>query len=319
MTSSRTAASARRTLIAAIVAVTFASIAYRLLISTRLQHSSLVFIGIPALLALALTAVQPRTTAGTIHKSIALGLCMSGIMFGEAFVCIVMASPLFFLVGGIVAWLRRGEPSLEASGGLEAAETGAKWKRLGIVMLLPLSLEGVVPYFELPRDETVTVSRVVSASADEVRSSLAAPMRFDRALPAFFKLGFPTPGTTSGAGLAVGDRRSVEFLHGGHHPGTLVLEITSSAPSAIVFSAIADDSYITHWLSWRSAEVSWQELESGTKVTWTLRYRRRLDPAWYFAPLERYGVRLAATYLIQTLATPSDAADQVHPGHVTGR
>jgi hypothetical protein len=39
-------------------------------------------------------------------------------------------------------------------------------------------------------------------------------------------------------------------------------------------------------------------------VTWTLSYRRRLDPAFYFAPLERYGVRLAADYLIATLATP---------------
>jgi hypothetical protein len=39
-------------------------------------------------------------------------------------------------------------------------------------------------------------------------------------------------------------------------------------------------------------------------VTWTLRYRRRLDPAWYFVPLERYGARLAAGYLIETLATP---------------
>ena len=43
-------------------------------------------------------------------------------------------------------------------------------------------------------------------------------------------------------------------------------------------------------------------------MTWTLSYRRRLDPAWYFAPLERYGVGLAAGYLIETLATPPRAA-----------
>jgi hypothetical protein len=59
-----------------------------------------------------------------------------------------------------------------------------------------------------------------------------------------------------------------------------------------------------HWLSWRSAEVRWRAVPGGTEVRWTLRYRRRLDPAWYFAPLERYGVRLAAGYLIETLATP---------------
>ena len=95
MSDSRTASSARRTLIAAIVALTFASIAYRLLIGANLQHTSLVFIGIPALLALSLVGLQPRTSAGTVHKTIALALCMSGIVFGEGFICIVMASPLF--------------------------------------------------------------------------------------------------------------------------------------------------------------------------------------------------------------------------------
>jgi hypothetical protein len=41
-----------------------------------------------------------------------------------------------------------------------------------------------------------------------------------------------------------------------------------------------------------------------TRVTWTLRYRRGLDPAWYFGPWERYAVRLAAAYLIESVATP---------------
>ena len=59
------------------------------------------------------------------------------------------------------------------------------------------------------------------------------------------------------------------------------------------------------WLSWRRAEVSWREVAPGrTEVTWTLHYWRRLDPSWYFGPLERYGVGLAAGYLIETLAAP---------------
>ena len=41
-----------------------------------------------------------------------------------------------------------------------------------------------------------------------------------------------------------------------------------------------------------------------TKVTWTLHYRRSLDPAWYFGPWERYAARLAAGYLIDSVATP---------------
>lgn len=315
MIETRTASSAARTLVASIVALTVASVGYRLLIVAELQHTSLVFIGIPALLALSLIWVRPKTSAGTVHKTIALALCMSGILFGEGFICILMASPLFFLVGAVVARLRRPEPSLHDLEDDEPEASG-RMKRLGIALMLPLSLEGVMPGFEMARHEEVTVSRIVPASAESVRAALAAPPRFDAPLPAFFRIGFPVPGVTSGAGLAVGDRRSVQFLHGGHHPGTLELEVTSSSTSAVVFSAVADDSYITHWLSWRSAEVTWVEVEPGrARVTWTLRYERRLDPAWYFAPLERYGVRTAAAYLIESLATrrPRPAA----ASHVT--
>jgi hypothetical protein len=71
-----------------------------------------------------------------------------------------------------------------------------------------------------------------------------------------------------------------------------------------VFAPVGDDSYLIHWLTWRSAEVRWRAVPGGTEVRWTLWYRRRLDPAWYFGPLERYGVGVTAGYLIDALATP---------------
>ena len=82
----------------------------------------------------------------------------------------------------------------------------------------------------------------------------------------------------------------------------------------MTFRPSHDDSYITHWLSWRDIDVEWREIAPGqTEVSWTLRYRRRLDPAWYFAPLERYAAGLAAGYLIDTLATPSAPNDTRRP------
>jgi hypothetical protein len=285
----RSGATARRTLVAVIVALTAASVAFRLLRITGYDHTALVFVGIPALLALALVAVQPKTSAGTMNKSIALVLCMSGIVFGEGFICILLAAPIFFCIGALALWVTRV----------------TRRKTLGLAIVLPLSLEGVSPRFEMSREESVTVTRVVAAEADAIRATLAAPMRFDATLPAFFRLGFPTPGATSGSGLAIGDRRSIEFNHGGHHPGTLVWEVTASAANAVTFSTVSDDSYITHWLTWRSADVRLESTGAGrTRVSWTLQYRRRLDPAWYFKPLERYGVGLAAGYLVETLTTP---------------
>jgi hypothetical protein len=297
MNESRSGQTARRTMVAVIVALTGASIAYRALATRNLEHSALVFIGIPAILALLLVAVQPRTAKGTIHKTIALGLCLSAVLFGEAIVCILMAAPLFFAVGGVMSW--------GANDGLDQRdEGGVDVRKLGILMLIPMSLEGVIPHYELPREYSVTVTRVVAGTPDEVRAQLAAPMAFNAPLPMFFRLGYPVPGSVSGSGLQPGDSRSIQFRHG-HHPGTLTLAVTASHGSGVVFAATSDDSYITHWLTWRRAEVAWREVAPGrTEVTWSLHYWRRLDPAWYFGPLERYGVTLAADYLIETLATP---------------
>lgn len=312
MTRSRTRVMAQRTLVACIAALAIASVAYRILVFGKLEHTSLVFIGIPAVLALALTGIQPTTTLGTVNKTMAIALCLSGVAFGEGFICILMASPLFFLVGMMVGKLC-GRRATDA----HLDSLPSSWKYLGIIALVPLSLEGVIPGFALDREETVTVSRDIPAPAEVVQASLAAPMQFEQGLPLFFRLGFPTPGGTAGEGLEIGDRRAVEFVHTGHHPGTLVLEITKREPELVHFTAVSDDSYITHWLSWHSAEVRWEEIAPGqTRVTWSLRYARRLDPAFYFKPLERYGVSLAAGYLIETLATPRSPEFATPPGNV---
>jgi hypothetical protein len=174
-----------------------------------------------------------------------------------------------------------------------------------LLILGPSALEGVIPGFEFGRNATVTRTRVVAGSPSDVEAALARVPSFERELPAFFKLGFPTPGVTGGEGLTIGAERRVEFLHGAHHPGSLVLQVASRTPRSVTFRPAHDDSYITHWLSWRDIDVEWREIAPGqTEVSWTLRYRRRLDPAWYFAPLERYATGLAAGYLIDTLATP---------------
>jgi hypothetical protein len=62
---------------------------------------------------------------------------------------------------------------------------------------------------------------------------------------------------------------------------------------------------MTHFLSWRDIVVRYDAVEGNrTRVTWTIRYERGLDPAWYFGPMERCAVRWAADYLIDAVATP---------------
>jgi hypothetical protein len=290
--SDRAERTARASVMAIVVTLIVVSIAYRVLVVKHLEHTSLVFVGLPALAAITLLQSRPRTAIGIVNKVIAILLCLSGILFGESLVCILLAAPIFFLIGTVI--------------GLVINKlTGGKWRGAVCLVVMPLSLEGVAPSLAFDREERVTVTRTVAATPDHVRFALAATPRFDRDLPPFFRLGFPTPTHTSGRGLAVGDERRVTFAHGQHHTGALVLRVTAADSASVAFTMTSDSSYITHWLSWEVAEVRWSPAGSGrTRVTWTLRYRRRLDPAWYFAPLEHYGARLAASYLIETLAAP---------------
>lgn len=290
---------ARAAALTVIVPVLAGSLLFRLLIWGELQHTSLVFIGIPALMAILVALMPtPKSATGLILKVMTLALLIAGVAFGEAFVCILFAAPLFFLVGIVVGQLidiaRRRRPD----------RLDLRLLFLMGVVLTPASLEGVLAGFEFERDEVITVVRLVNASSDQIGSTLAGVPRFDRPLPLFLRLGFPTPGATSGGGLGPGASRRIEFLHG-HHPGVLTLTVVRSEPGRVSFVASDDTSYITHWLSWQSADVAWREITANqTEVQWTLRYRRRLDPAWYFEPLERYGVEQAAGYLIDALATP---------------
>ena len=215
-----------------------------------------------------------------------------------------MSAPIFILagtvVGALINWVRKPN---------DAGAT--RWRASLGIALLPLSVEGVIPRFEFDRDERVSVTESVAATPVEIRAALARPPRFDRELPAFLRLGFPVPSHPHGAGLEVGAQRSVTFAHGEHHSGALVMAVSAVDSASVTFSVVSDSSYVTHWLAWQGATVEWRPAGDGrTDVTWTLRYRRRLDPAWYFAPLERYGVRLAASYLAETLATPETAVSE---------
>ena len=81
-----------------------------------------------------------------------------------------------------------------------------------------------------------------------------------------------------------------------------MLKVVEADGNHVVFRMVSDASHVAHWLRWESAEVEWKPEGAGTRVRWTLRYRRLLDPAWYFAPWERYAVGLAGEYLITSVA-----------------
>ena len=108
-----------------------------------------------------------------------------------------------------------------------------------------------------------------------------------------------------GSGLETGDKWRIHFAGGEGKPGDLSAEVIESGPTRIRVARVSDTSHIAHWLDWKDAEWTIAPSGTGSRVTLSMRYRRLLDPAWYFKPIERYGVKIAGEYfLAQTYQTP---------------
>jgi hypothetical protein len=306
----RTRRRAQWTILAIVIALVAGAAVHRLTVVGRIDQTAALFIGVPAVIALAVAAMRPSQSAtGLTFRVITIGLALAGILLGEGLICLVMAAPLFYLVGfaigGPIDHMRARRARRESSRAYSAI--------LPLVPVIALALEGNV--YSFPRQEIVIAERTVAASPAQVESALAEAPHFEGELPLSLRIGFPRPVASRGQGLQVGDQRVISFLgqKKGLRPKDLTLEVVAREQVGEVqrvrFRAISDQTKIGQWLHWDGADVEWLPVprEGGaraTQVRWTLRYSRRLDPAWYFSPFERYATSLAADYLVQAAATP---------------
>jgi hypothetical protein len=298
---------ARIALATVIVAVAIGSIAYRLIVGHNLQQTAALFIGIPALLAIVVVfGVSPESATGVACKAVTIVLLVSLVFLWEGMLCVLMSAPIFFAVAIFIGRL--------AQYARNSSDTTTVTLRSCLILLaiVPMSLEGVTEFTTVNREESVAASQIVVASPEAVKRALFESPRFNRARPLYLRSGFPSPVATriernSEETRWVIQMRGGEMLLTGREPrtGDLTLTLEEARPGLVRWRAISDTSHMTHFLMWREIVVQWQAVDaSTTRVTWTLRYLRGLDPAWYFGPMERYAARLAAGYLIDSVATP---------------
>lgn len=278
------------------LAVAAVSILYRVLVLGQREQSALMFIGLPLLLAIFLSLTpRPKSATGMIMKGMSLSLLLFGVLLIEGIICILMAAPLFFLVGFIVGWL------VDRS----RRKNDFSWRNdhlrctvLGTMALM--SFEGVTDWLSFDREEKVQVSSVVVMSPEQALKKLAAGPSFEESeLPPFLNLGFPQPVSIEGQGMEVGSQWTIHMAGGEGEPGDLVVKVVRSDSSGIRLERVKDGSHIAHWLDWKSIEWQVEDFGGGQSlVTMTMEYDRLLDPAWYFKPVERYGVKKAGEYFI---------------------
>src|SRR3954452_8775906 len=150
----------RRTARVMIIALTLllaaGSLGYRWLTWHHLEQTSAMFIGLPAILAIAIAMLpQPKSATGTILKTLSLFLLLSGILLGEGFICILMAAPLVLGVGCLVGMARDREQR----------RRGVPLMALPLIVLM--GVEGTTPQLSFPREEQVSVEKTIAATPSE--------------------------------------------------------------------------------------------------------------------------------------------------------
>lgn len=299
---------AQATTAAVIVAVTLASVLYRLTLTHGLQQTAALFVGVPALLALVVTfSGPPKSATGVACKAVTLGMLVSMILLWEGMLCVVMSAPIFYAVAVAVGKV------VDYSKDDDSGNPRTVVSCIAVLGLFgPMSLEGVTTVTTIGRQASVTRSATVHAAAADVERALFQTPRFERQLPMYLRAGFPRPIQTrieeDGRGLVwIVAFRGGEMKLSGQEPapGDLVLRLEERRPGYMRWRAQTDSSHMTHFLRWREAVVTWEPVGTRmTHVSWTLNYSRDLDPAWYFGPWEQYATGLAAEYLIGAVATP---------------
>ncbi|OHX64669.1 hypothetical protein [Flammeovirga pacifica] len=262
------------------------SIAFRVINSSKLEQTSLLFVGLPTLMTLLVIkySTAPKTIYGITFKVITLFLLMSSILFGEGVICVLIAAPIFyasaFLIVFVWQWIKKRKEENKAYSLL-----------LLPVLFILFQPQGIL---KTPEVETVTVTKDIGKKVSLEALHQLPDFKID--YPTIFKMGFPQPISITGQGMNKGDQRQIQFLSRTKGVGTLSLEIDSVSEQQVVYKIIQDDTHMNHWLTWKKVKV---EINT-SQVTWTSEYTCDLGPQWYFKPIEKWVVTVMNEHLIHS-------------------
>jgi len=278
-------------LIGLVIVLTITSVVYRVIVAYDYPRSALMFVGLPAILSvlLILSNSSGASSTGRIFKGVTLFLLMVGILAWEGLICILMAAPIFYLFAFIV------------SGLASLVKNISRMYSFAALFIGMMAFEGTHQVVEFDRENRVEVIHVLEISELELLEQLSSAPDFSLALPSFFKMGFPAPVSCEAEGSfqnADEVRYQVYFTGPDDYGNELHVHARRVADNEIEFSFVEDSTKIGSWMTWKEASLRWDVEGDSVILMWNVEFRRRLDPYWYFSPIQNYAVKLASRYLL---------------------
>lgn len=219
------------------------------------------------------------------------------VMGLEGIFCALMAAPLAvaaMIVAGLLVYV------LKIIFKKDEFNSG---KHLTILLLVSPLLTAAVDKAEEPRRSSPTTATIsdgilVDATIEQAWEALG---RFDSmtgSKPFLLRTGaLPVPHRCTLEGEGTGGVRTCYFDR-----GTITQKVTEwQRPSRMGFQITGDTLPGNHWLTFSTAGYELTEEAGKTRVTRHSTIESRLWPRWYWAPIERLGVRSEHDFVLQSL------------------
>lgn len=274
------------------------------LLNNRYGTTAVLYVAVPFCIALWLAWQRERwgrekpgyTFTRFALDSLMVMLATSVLLF-EGFICVLFFMPIYFLMVAI------------AYGIYQAARKNrdnAKGRIYSIalpLLVLLTSVEGTSEKLSFERANSVTVSRVARLSVAEIHTNLLAPIELQKDRPWFLDI-FPMPYEVEAESLQAGDVHDIHYRYHrwffmNTHEGRARLQIEAADERYVRTRFIEDTSYISNYMRLQGTEIQLDPLgPDETRITLTIHFERTLDPAWYFQPLQRYGIEKTGEFLL---------------------
>lgn len=277
----------------------------RLILDSSFAHSSLLYCLVPYCVAIVIYIFMPQPQGRYrwqrfgrhMFSAIIVMLATSALLF-EGFLCVLMFMPIYIFFSAISFALGPKEwPVKRTSDVFRVSVTP--------LIIAVISLEGVNNTMSFEREHSVTRSQIVSLTPSQIHENLSRPIHLDAGRPAFISI-FPLPSHVEAGSLNEGDIHKAHFTYKrwgmdgvNVKTGETWLKLASVEPLHVKTKVVKDTSYFAHYLTIHGTDIRLNPVsETQTQISLTIHYRRELDPAWYFGPLQKLAIEQSGDYLI---------------------
>ena len=278
----------------------------RLLLDSNFGQGTLLYVAVPFALSIALYYMVPTIERSGVwwryfnHIRLATVVFLAtSLLLMEGFICMLMFMPIYYFfvtIGYVFSWLAERDQQ-------------SKLKAAAIpVLTLVLVSEGIVKSTTFGRERRATYTTETHYDIPAIKRNMAENITFREKRPWFLSV-FPLPDRVEAGSLGVGHVHRLHFTYkrwiwGNNHQGEMEVRIAELGSQHVRTEILKNTSYLSHYMEIHGTEVAFTPMDGGgTRISLTVKYRRLLDPAWYFGPMQHLAAEQSARYLVESIFT----------------